>query len=86
MLFRYSKFLKLGVLFIITNLNDDEQAYPSTHLGRISIHASHNIYNGLSNGDDHSKHCKRTEKKIISSGNITSRDAAKQTLPKNSTE
>lgn len=43
------------------NLDDDEQAYPSTHLWRISIHACHNIYNGLSNGDDHSKHCRKTE-------------------------
>lgn len=42
---------------VCINLDDDEQAYPSTHLWRVSIHASHNIYNGLSNGDDHSEHC-----------------------------
>lgn len=49
---------------IYINLDDDEQAYPSTHLWRISIHASHDIHNSLSNGDDHSKHCKSTSKNV----------------------
>lgn len=41
-----------------SHLNDDEQTDSSTHLGWISIHASHHIHDGLANGDDHSKHWK----------------------------
>lgn len=41
-----------------SHLNDDEQTDSCTHLWGISIHAGHHIHNGLSNGNDHSKHWK----------------------------
>lgn len=58
----FLNFLKAAMIICI-NLNDDEQADPSPHLWRVSIHPSHDINNGLSNGDDHSKHCTKETKK-----------------------
>lgn len=51
----------LAALWVFINLDDDEQTYPSAHLWGIAVHASHYIYNGLSNSDDHPKHWKSTE-------------------------
>ena len=37
-------------------LDDDDQANASAHLRRVSVHARHHINDGLSDGDDHTKH------------------------------
>ena len=39
-----------------SHLDDDEQTDPSAHLGRVPVHARHDIHNGLANGDDHAKY------------------------------
>lgn len=46
-------------------LNCDKQADTSTHLRWVSIHSSHHIDNRLSDGNDHSKHCRIKTKKSL---------------------
>lgn len=41
------------------HLDDDEKTDPSAHIGGVSVHSSHHIHDGLTNGDDHTKHCRR---------------------------
>ena len=40
-----------------SHLEDDEETDTSSKFRRSSIHSCHDIDNGLSDGDDHAKHC-----------------------------
>lgn len=45
---------------VYSHLDDNNQTDSGTHFRGVSIHASHHIHNGLSNGYNHSKHCNTT--------------------------
>lgn len=46
-------------------LYDDKKAHPWADIGRLTVHACHDIHNGLAKCDHHAKYCQQNKMRII---------------------
>lgn len=49
----------------ISYLNDDQETDSSTHFRGVPVHARHDIYNSLPNGNDHTKYWQKLGRKVV---------------------